>query len=156
MSKTFFDTGISLDGFIAGENRGPKNPLGDNGSSIHHWMFRQKAFWKYHGKQGGEENGSDGDLINEVFARAGAYIMGQRMFEEGKPNRPQDLFKAPVFVLTHKKREPWVQKGTTAFYFINDGLESAFTNARQAANDKDIRIQGGCRHHSTSLEYKPD
>jgi hypothetical protein len=34
VSKVFFDVGISLDGFMAGENQGPKNPLGDNGSTI--------------------------------------------------------------------------------------------------------------------------
>ena len=37
----------------------------------------------------------------------------------------------------------WIQKGTTIFYFINDGIESAFEKAKQAAKGKDIRIQGG-------------
>jgi hypothetical protein len=27
MSKVFFDVGVCLDGYIAGSNRGPKNPL---------------------------------------------------------------------------------------------------------------------------------
>jgi dihydrofolate reductase len=53
------------------------------------------------------------------------------------------LFKTPVYVLTHEKREPWVQKGTTTFYFINDGIESALEKAKQSAKGKDIRIQGG-------------
>ena len=76
-------------------------------------------------------------------ARTGAYIMGKRMFEEGEPNWPEDLFKADVYVLTHEKRKPWVQKGTTTFYFINDGIESALEKAKQSANGKDIRLQGG-------------
>jgi hypothetical protein len=29
MSKIFFSAGMSLDGFIAGPNGGPDNPLGD-------------------------------------------------------------------------------------------------------------------------------
>jgi dihydrofolate reductase len=45
--------------------------------------------------------------------------------------------------LTHEQREPWVQEGTTTFYFINDGIESALEKARKSANGKDIRIQGG-------------
>ena len=45
--------------------------------------------------------------------------------------------------MTHEKREPWVQKGSTTFYFINDGIESALEKARQSAKGKDIRIQGG-------------
>lgn len=28
MSKVIFDSGISLDGFFAGDNRGPNNPMG--------------------------------------------------------------------------------------------------------------------------------
>jgi dihydrofolate reductase len=46
-------------------------------------------------------------------------------------------------VLTHEKREPWVQKGTTRFYFINDGVQNALEKARQSAKGRDIRIQGG-------------
>ncbi|MBS1935666.1 MAG: dihydrofolate reductase family protein [Bacteroidetes bacterium] len=143
MGKIFFDMAMSLDGFIAGTNRSPQNPLGDNGPQIHNWMFKQKAFWEHHGRNGGEEDGEDGKLIHDVFSRSGSYIMGKRMFEEGEPNWPEDLFKASVFVLTHEKREPWVQKGTTTFYFINDGFESALEKAKQAANGKDIRLSGG-------------
>lgn len=53
------------------------------------------------------------------------------------------MYKADVFVLTHEKRDPWVQQGTTTFYFINDGIESALAKAKQSAKGKDIRIQGG-------------
>lgn len=65
------------------------------------------------------------------------------MFEEGEEVWPNDLYKADVFVLTHEIREPWVQEGTTIFYFINDGIDSALDKARQSAKGKDIRIQGG-------------
>jgi len=133
MSKIFFDAGISLDGFMAGENRGPKNPIGDNGTMIHQWLYKQKAFWKFLGMEGGEEEGDGNDLIVKTFSRACAYIMGKRMFEEGEANWPEDLYKAPVYVLTHEKRKPWVQKGSTVFYFINDGIESALENAKANA-----------------------
>ncbi|MEO5501517.1 MAG: dihydrofolate reductase family protein, partial [Ginsengibacter sp.] len=82
-------------------------------------------------------------LIDDVFARTGSYIMGKRMFEEGEVVWPEDLYEADVYVLTHEKREPWVQKGTTTFYFINDGIQSALEKAKQSAKGKDIRIQGG-------------
>jgi len=144
MSKTFVDIGVSLDGFMAGENRSPKNPLGDQGPAIHNWMFVQKAFWDVHDMEGkGEKEDNDGDLIRKVFARTGAWIMGKRMFEEGEPNWPEGMFKAPVYVLTHEKREPWVQKNNCTFYFINDGIESALKKAKVAAGSKDIRISGG-------------
>jgi dihydrofolate reductase len=93
--------------------------------------------------EGGEEYGADSKLIDNVFARTGSYIMGKRMFEEGEVVWAEDLYEADVYVLTQKKREPWVQKGTTTFYFINDGIQSALEKARQSAKGKDIRIQGG-------------
>lgn len=143
MSKIFFDNGISLDGYFAGDNRSPQNPIGDGGTSIHNWMYKQKAFFKALGMEGGEEDGIESRLIEDTFARTGAYIMGKNMFNEGEVNWPEDLYKRDVYVLTHEEREPWVQKGTTTFYFINDGIESALEKAKQSANGKDIRIQGG-------------
>lgn len=143
MSKIIFDSGISLDGYFAGDNRSPDNPMGGVSGLIHQWMFKQKAFWKHLKMEGGEEAGADSKLIDAVFARTGAYIMGKRMFEEGEVAWPEDLFEADVFVLTHEKREPWVQKGATTFHFINDGIHSALEKARQSAKGKDIRIQGG-------------
>jgi dihydrofolate reductase len=106
-------------------------------------MFTQKAFWEHLGLEGGNEDGPDGKYIRETIERTGAYVMGKRMFVEGEVAWPNDLYKADVFVLTHEKREPCVQDGTTTFYFINDGIESALEKAKHAAKGKDIRIQGG-------------
>jgi dihydrofolate reductase len=143
MGKIIFDCGISLDGFFAGDNRSPQNPMGGVSAKIHAWMFKQKAFWKHINMEGGEEYGADSKLIEDVFAGTGAYIMGKRMFEEGEVVWKEDLFKADVYVLTHEKRAPWVQQGSTTFYFINDGIASALEKAKQSAKGKNIRIQGG-------------
>jgi len=143
MSKIIFDSGISLDGFFAGDNRGPKNPMGGVSGKIHTWMLNQKAFWDYLGVESGKEDGPDGKYIRETIERTGSFIMGKRMFDEGEVSWPEDLYKADVYVLTHEKREPWVQKGSTTFYFINDGIDSALEKARKSAKGKDIRIQGG-------------
>lgn len=76
------------------------------------------------------------------------------MFEEGLVSWPNDLYKADVYVLTHEVREPWVQEGSTTFYFINDGIESALAKAKKSANGKDIRIQGGVPYHSAVSECR--
>lgn len=143
MCKIIFDSAISLDGFFAGDNRGPSNPMGGVSGLIHMWMFNQKAFWEYLGFDRGKEDGPDGELIRQTIERTGAFIMGKRMFEEGEVSWPNDLYKADVYVLTHEKREPWVQEGSTTFYFINDGIESALEKAIRSAKGKDVRIQGG-------------
>ena len=111
MSKIIFDSGISLDGFFAGDNRSPSNQMGGVSGKIHTWMLNQKAFWEYLGMERGNEDGPDGKFIRETIARTGSYIMGKRMFEEVEVSWSEDIYKADVYVLTHEKREPWVQKG---------------------------------------------
>lgn len=154
MSKVFVDVGISLDGFIAGPNGGPKNPLGDNGLKIHEWMFNQKSFRKHLGMEGGETNNTDNDIIEKIFNRIGANIMGKKMFIEGEANWPEKApFNCPVYVLTHQKREPWERPGGqtsqdyaltgTTFYFINENINSVLQKAKEAAGTKDVRISGG-------------
>ena len=52
--------------------------------------------------------------------------------------------------MTHEKRDPWERPGGTTFHFINDGIETALDQAREAAGDRDVRIAGG---GATILEY---
>ncbi len=144
MGKIFFDVGMSLDGFIAGINRGPKNPLADGGTAIHNWMYKQKFFREALGWGKDGETGLNNDILKGIFQRSGASILGKRMFEEGEPNWPENApFHTPVYVLTHEKREPWERKGGTTFFFLNDGIESALQQAKKSAGNKDIRISGG-------------
>ncbi len=144
MSKIYIDVGISLDGFIAGLNPGPKNPIGDGGTQIHSWIYKQRAFREMQNIGPGGETGIDNDLLIGSLNRAGASIMGKTMFITGEFNWPEEApFHCPVYVLTHEKREPWPRKGGTTFYFINDGLQSALTMAKAVAGEKDIRISGG-------------
>ena len=143
--KVFFSVGISLEGFMAGPNRSPNNPMGDGGGpNLHRWIFRQKTFLEELGVSKGGETGPDDDMVKMIFARAGASIMGHNMFAEGEKVWPENApFHHPVFVLTHEKRDPWERPGGTTFYFVNDGMESALDKARKAAGEKDVQINGG-------------
>ena len=107
MSKVFFDMGISLDGFIAGLKAhlthlviaGLRSIIGCSFSASFRRLLKL-------GDDG--ETGADDKLVEEIFNRTGAYIMGKRMFEEGEVNWPEDApFHTPVFVLTHESRNPW-------------------------------------------------
>jgi RibD C-terminal domain len=46
--------------------------------------------------------------------------------------------------------DPWERPGGTTFHFVNDGIESALLQAREAAGDRDVRIAGGAE---TIQEY---
>ena len=144
-NKVFFDVGISLEGFIAGPNRSPTNPMGDGGGeNLHKWIFDQRSFRENLKIGKGGKTGQDNLILEETWKRTGAHIMGKRMFEEGERNWPEEApFHTPVFVLTKEVRKPWNRPGGTTFYFANDGIESTLIQARSAAGDKDIRISGG-------------
>jgi dihydrofolate reductase len=52
-------------------------------------------------------------------------------------------FHVPVFVLTHHEREPLEMRGGTTFHFVTDGIESALSQAKEAAGGRDVRLGGG-------------
>jgi dihydrofolate reductase len=145
LSMVFASLGMSLDGFIAGPNAGPDNALGDGGGRIHQWMYRVEAWRERQTLSGGEVN-RDAELVEENYNRAGAYVMGRRMFDEGEVGWPDPPpFRAPVFVLTHNPREPWERQGGTTFSFVTDGPDSALDRARRAAGEKDVQVAGGAQ-----------
>ena len=73
----------------------------------------------------------DDKIVEEIFNRTGANIIGMKLFEEGEANWSEDPpFHSPVFVLTHKPRSSWQYKGGTTFHFVNDGVESALQNVK--------------------------
>ena len=79
--------------------------------------------------------------------------MGRRMFAEGEANWPEEApFRAPVFVVTTRARQPWVRPGGTTFHFVTDGVETAVARAGEAAGGKDVRIAGGAHIVRQALE----
>lgn len=142
MGRVVAESSMSLDGFVAGPNASPHNPLGDGGLRIHQWMFDVESWRERHSLTSGQTNQND-EIVKEYFTRTGAYVMGRRMFDEGEvawPDPPP--FQAPVFVLTNHAREPWVRQGGTTFTFVTDGIESALEQAKVAAADKDVGLGG--------------
>lgn len=153
MTKLRLDISMSLDGFVAGENRTVEQPLGDGGMQLHEWVFGLASWMESHGVEGEGATGPDDDLVREQIAQPGAVLMGRRMFSGGDGAWEDDPmangwwgdtppFRMPVFVLTHHPREPLVL-GDTTFFFVTDGVESALEQARAAAGEKDVAVAGG-------------
>jgi dihydrofolate reductase len=151
MAKLKFQISVSLDGFVAGPNQSEENPLGEGGEDLHEWVLALAAWRKPHGREGGEVNAST-PIFEEAIANVGATIMGRGMFGGGPGPWGEDPwqgwwgdeppFHHPVFVLTHHEREPLELEGTT-FTFVTDGIESALSQAQEAAAGKDVAIGGG-------------
>jgi dihydrofolate reductase len=147
-SKVFFSITLSLDGYLAPEQR--FDDVGDKRYfaqwfKLQEYVLEQK-FFRDNLKFGGPGGltGEDNRILEQTFARTGATILGKRMFDGGERGWPEDApFHTPVFVLTRTRREPWVRPGGTTFYFVNDGIHRALELAREAAGDRDVRVGGG-------------
>ena len=155
--KVFVSVSMSLDGYIAPEPVPVEDlfaPEKQDDPDVRRWMaqwmelqrwvFPQRFFREnLHLGDGGEE-GRDNDILRETHLRTGASVMGKRMFDAGAQSWPEDApFHTSVFVVTHEQRDPWERPGGTTFHFVNDGIESALDQAREAAADRDVRIAGG-------------
>jgi len=153
MSKVVVQcVGVSLDGYSAGPDQSLENPLGVGGPELMEWFFPTKTFIEMYG-DGPGETGIDNDFAAASMSGKGAWILGRNMFGPVRGPWPDDNWKGwwgdepsyhvPTFVLTHYARDPIEMKGGTTFYFVTDGIESALTQAKAAAGDRDIRIGGG-------------
>jgi dihydrofolate reductase len=151
MGKVFFSVGMSLDGFMAPEGMDLAHADDPNYKDwlslwmeLQKWVSQQRFFRENLQLGEGGETGQDNRILEETFNRTGVNIMGKRMFEGGERFWPEEApFHTPVFVLTKQVRSPWERPGGTTFHFVNDGIESALRQAREAAGGKDIRIAGG-------------
>src|SRR3979409_671724 len=149
-----FSVTMSLDGFIAPEERMDDPDVQRwlaQGVELQKWVFPQRFFRENLKLGEGGEEGRENDIVRETFERTGASVMGKRMFDLGEQAWPEEApFHTPVLVVTHEKRDPWERPCGTTFHFVNDGIEPALDQAREAAGDRDVRIAGGA---PTILEY---
>src|SRR5262245_19137282 len=153
MSTFWFQMAISLDGYVAGPDQSPENPLGLGGMQLHEWVFELEAWRREQGQEGGGVNAST-PVVEEAQTNIGAVVMGRNMFGGGPGPWREDPpwngwwgddppYHAPVFVLTHHARERLEMLGGTTFTFVTDGIESALDQAREAAGEKDVLLGGG-------------
>lgn len=150
---------VSLDGFGAGTDQALEYPLGKNGPELFQWFFPTQTFRAMQGQSDGD-TGQDNEFARRSMDGFGAFILGRNMFGPVRGPWPNDDWKgwwgdtppyhAPTFILTHHPRPPIEMKGGTTFHFVTDGIESALTQARDAAGGKDIKIGGGV---STVRQY---
>ncbi|MEJ8840705.1 dihydrofolate reductase family protein [Ramlibacter sp. AN1133] len=150
---------VSIDGFGAGPAQSLEHPLGVGGETLHQWFFPTRTFRAMQGLEGGT-TGTDDGFARASMENMGAWILGRNMFGPVRGPWPDEEWKGwwgpsppyhvPVFVLTHHARAPLEMEGGTTFHFVTGGIHEALQRAREAAQDKDVRIGGGV---STVRQY---
>src|SRR5262245_58237071 len=133
IGANLLDITMSLDRFVAAPNVGVPQPLGKEGEGLHNWLFGDRTT---------APTVADREVIQEMFAQAGAFVMGHTFdFGEG-PWGDDGIFRVPCFVLTHRARATLV-KGHTTFTFVTAGLAKCLEEANAAAGRKYVCVIGG-------------
>jgi dihydrofolate reductase len=139
---------VSADGYYAGpEHAGPEPWLEGAEAAgffrVTRWVIDAEAWRQRLGYKGGEHN-VNSEVIAETFGSAGAYVMGRRMADGGEiPWGDEPPFRAPVFVVTNRPRDTLYRQGGTSFTYVTSGIADAISQARAAANGKNVAIAGG-------------
>jgi len=150
--KVIADISMSLDGYIAGPgDEDPELPLGEGGEQLHQWVYGLASWRRLHGMTGGEDD-PDSELLDEAFRTTGAVVLGRRMYDNAGGWGDEPPFHVPVFVLTHRPREPIAKRGGTTFTFVTDGVPGALRRARAAAGDRNVAVGGGAQTIQGFLE----
>lgn len=136
MGKVIVDLSVSLDGFVAGPNDGPDNPLGDGGTRIFEW-------WS-----AGERTLGGSDLfrppetsravVEEMF-ECGAIITGRRTFDIAQGWDGHQPVGAPFFLLTHDPPSQFVGPGTEGTV-VTDGIDKALELAQEVAGSRAVAV----------------
>lgn len=131
---------VSLDGFIAGPDDSPEQPLGLGGERLFTWFEDGDTAGRFYPWM--NMSAESAAAFDGFIARIGAVITGRRTYDiarawEGEGEVPG----APLFVVTHQVPDQ-VPQADPPYTFVTDGIASAVRQALAAAKGKDVRLMG--------------
>lgn len=116
---------VSLDGYVAGPQDSPDNPLGIGGFRLFNWLDRRNA------------PGPSGQVYAEALATR-ALIAGRRTYEHADRWQGDHHDGVPIFVLTHDVPD---EPPPGSVRYVTDVRECA-AQARAAAGDGEVMVHG--------------
>ncbi len=133
MSTAVLYMSMSVDGYIAAPNDEPGNPGGDDFIRLHEWGLTPEGTF--------QESGPAGELLAEQNS-TGAVVAGRRTAEQvdhwGGDHHGRGV---PIFVPSHRPPGPSVANYPLVTY-VHDGIATAIAQAKAAAGDRDVAVQG--------------
>jgi dihydrofolate reductase len=140
MSKTIVELSMSLDGFVAGPNDGPDNPLGDGGEALFAWYSSGDVALRLPGTDMVfKVSRVSAEFLQDTWNAQGVMVAGRRMFDIANAWGGHPPGGGPCFIVTHDPPQEWVNGGSP-FAFVTDGVESAIRQAKQAAGEGLVSI----------------
>jgi dihydrofolate reductase len=140
MGNVIVSLSMSLDGFIAGSNDGPENPLGDGGELLFKWYSSGDTDYEWpDGEMVSKVSSASADLLWKSVITIGALVTGRSTFEIAKGWGGKHTLNVPVFVVTHHIQHDWVDEDAP-FTIVTDGVVSAIKQAKDVAGDKNIAV----------------
>jgi dihydrofolate reductase len=127
------DLSMSLDGFVAlpSDSAGPLFDWYDNGDV----PVEAPDGMTFHVSAGSAEH------LHDLHSRVGAAIVGRRLFDYTGGWGGNSPLGCPVFVVSHSVPAGWPRPGVP-YTFVTDGVESAVTQAKEAAGDGLVEVSG--------------
>jgi dihydrofolate reductase len=136
MARTVLDMSMSLDGFIAGPNETIDHGLGDGGQHLHDWCLPRDAEGNF---VDAKLTGVDAEMM-AAYTEAGASVCGRGTVDPAGGWGGDDYEGHPVFVYARRLPGPndlrWPK-----FNYVQT-IEEAIAQAKAAAGDRDIVVQG--------------
>lgn len=127
---------VSADGFIAGPNDGPGNPLGDGGERLFEWYRDGDTPSRFFPDF--KLSAESARVFDEGAARVGAIIAGRRTYEiAGGWGGRGPLPGVPLFVLTHNPPANPPESGPP-YTYVTGGIREAVELARRATHDEQV------------------
>lgn len=138
MGKTIMGAVVSLDGFIAYEDKDDVGPLFDwYGNGDVEWAFSEDEEYPFRTTQASK------DFMKAVYPQIGAVVIGRRLFDHTNGWGGIPAAGDHVFVVTHAAPTDWEYAGTAPFTFVTDGVEAAIAQAREFSGDRDVDVAAG-------------
>lgn len=141
MTRVVTALAVSADGFIAGPNDGPGNPLGDGGARLFEWYtdgdIQSRFFPNF------RLSAQSAKVFDDGAAQVGAIISGRRTYEISNAwGGRGPLPGVPLFVLTHLP-PPDPPDSDPPYTFATGGIQHAIDLAKEAAGDeKHVALMG--------------
>jgi dihydrofolate reductase len=138
MTRVIAQASVSIDGYIAG-------PDGSGFDLLFAWCTAgdvetpsaQPERLTY------RTSAATADYLRDLLQGTGALVVGRTQFDQTKGwGGSHPLGDHPVFVVTHRAPEDWVNT-VTPFTFVTDGVESAVRQAIATSGGKDVGIGPG-------------